>query len=119
MIEEQSDVSLVTKNKKVDVSLDLSKNPKVRIDPIVLGKATITWERESGSPYFDFVSINYNPGGALSSKDVKAQKITVDNDTSHSGDHDYIITVRDESGDEYDSTYIDAPPTGDKPVIRN
>ena len=106
-------------NKKIDVSLNLAKNPKVQIDPIVLGKSTITWEKESGSPDFDFMGINFNPAGALSSKNVNANKISVNNDLSILGDHAYIIYVRDELGDIYDSTYDDSPPTGDKPVIRN
>ena len=107
-------------DKTIYVYLDTSRNPPERVDPIVLGRSKMKWRKESDSPDFDFVGIEFIPKEPFEIKKDTASKINVDNDLTE-GDYEYILTVRAEAdGQEYDTTEIDPPPgPGDKPVIRN
>jgi len=106
-------------DKKIDVYLDTTRNPQVQVDPIVLGRSKMEWRRESDSPDFDFVNIDFDPSGAFTLKDIKPQKIEVSNSLAV-GDYEYTLTVRSAAnGDLYSTTESGPPAPGDRPVIRN
>lgn len=106
-------------DKKVYVYLDTSENPRVQVDPKVLGRKNMKWRRENGSESFKFVSISFIPPGPFDIKTVTDVRINVKNDGT-AGEYEYIITVEDSSGTQHTTTELNPPPnTGDKPVIRN
>lgn len=108
--------------KTLKVRLDPSKNPPVQVDPIVLGRRKMFWKPEDNPRNFDFVDIDFSSPGApnpFTKKPIKPDKVSASNDTKLQGDFEYTITVRDENGQEYTSTAVQAPSSGGKPVIRN
>lgn len=104
--------------KKIEVFLNIGGNPEVILDRDISGfkKNKIQWVRGDGED-FEFMTLNYWSDGCLSNKDEKPHKIEADNDSSNTGEHEYVIRVRSEQGEH--STTVEGPPTGDKPVIRN
>ena len=105
-------------SKTLYVSLDKNKDPKVRVDPDVNGKAKMKWRKDDDSPDdFDFKDIDFehNPDHFSVTRQTDS-KIDADFDLTP-GPHPYTITVEDSAG-TYDS---DPNPriVGDKPVIRN
>ncbi len=105
-------------SKTLYVYVDMSLNPKVRVDPIVWGKALLKWRRDPDSPCdFDFVGIVFNTPDPFSIEKLEDDKINVKNDLTP-GNYEYTIVVK--CGDEYvHTTELGPPAPGDKPVIRN
>lgn len=105
-------------DKKIEVFLDVTRNPPVIVDRDVSGynKNKIEWVRGDDQD-FDFKDFYCWPDGALSNPDVKDHKIKADNDPGKVGAHQYTIVVTEDDVD-YQTT-MEGPPTGDKPVIRN
>ncbi len=90
------------------------------------GKGTITWElKTSGYNFVDMQFLDPQPAaGIFSNKDVKANKITIEDDNPGGPvavDYPYVITVvatSVESG-RMASAGLKAPETTRSPVIRN
>jgi len=102
------------------VSLDTSKDPKVQVNPVVLGKPKIKWRVDTDSPEsFKFKSLVFDYPAPFTEKKFEDHKINVDDDMSTAEpEYPYTLTVVDDNGDEYNTTTDEMVP-GDKPVIRN
>ena len=102
------------------VSLDTSKDPKVQVNPVVLGKPKIKWRVDSDSPEsFKFHSLVFDNPAPFTQKKFEDHKINVDDDMSGVGtEYPYTLTVEDDNGNQYTTTKAALNP-GDKPVIRN
>lgn len=108
--------------KEVTVLLDRDASPKVKVDSMVWGRASMSWVRDRESEDFDFISMEFikNPN-PLGEPDVHKKKISLSrpdmNAPQAKGNWSYIITVQ--AGDELFTTQETDSPEGDKPVIRN
>lgn len=101
--------------KKMYVTLEIKKNPPVRLDPVVRGKAKMEWLQDEESVDFVFKDITGLPNSFQ--KKVKNKKIEVTDDMVP-GDHEYTITV-EHNGVTYSTTPSKLSEADGKPVIRN
>jgi hypothetical protein len=105
-------------SKTLYVYLNTAANPPVQVDPVVLGRSKLKWRKEDEDQDFEFKSINFNPSGPFSDKEVEDDKINVKNDGT-AGDYKYTLIVETSDGTQYSTTEAGPPAPGDKPVIRN
>ncbi|HKJ18219.1 MAG TPA: hypothetical protein VJ984_12770 [Xanthomonadales bacterium] len=113
-------------NKTIYVRLDITDNPAVQVDPVVLGRAKMKWRPEGDGDDFEFVNIDFDPSDPFTLTKLRPGKINVDNNLAPNpptpvDGFEYTITVRDDNGDLHTTTETSGgpPAPGDRPVIRN
>jgi hypothetical protein len=109
-------------DKKIDVLLNTSKKPNVRVDSMVWGKSKLVWAPDPDSDPFIFSDLVFkkksNPFGT---PEIKDKKITVDNPKFDraDGEGEWVYTITVKVGEASYNTDEPGPPGDDKPVIRN
>ena len=108
-------------SKKIYVTLDIGRNPEVRVDQVIWGKRKMKWVQDKDSIDFEFVDVKDLPEVGFNKKvDDKEIEVT---DGMIAGDYEYTIVVVTPDGKEYTTTElvenVGADPDERKPVIRN